>query len=124
MGQQAYAAPEPVSAALKGLCPRCGAPGLHAELAGFAERCRGCDLDFRRFNVGDGPAAFLTMIVGAVIVVLAIALEKFASPPVWVHILLWPLFGGALTLLLLRWTKGWLLATEYRRGAKEGQLKS
>ena len=28
-------------------------------------RCRACGLDFARFNVGDGPAAFLTLIVGA-----------------------------------------------------------
>jgi uncharacterized protein (DUF983 family) len=41
------------------------------------------------FNVGDGPAAFLTMIIGAVVVILAVWLQLSVGPPWWVHVLLW-----------------------------------
>jgi uncharacterized protein (DUF983 family) len=111
-----------VEAALKGLCPRCGAPTLFAGAVRFASQCRACRLDFSAFNVGDGPAAFLTLIVGALITGLAITLELKAEPPFWVHILLWvPLtliaVGGSLRL-----AKGALLVLEYRNKAREGRL--
>ena len=54
-------------AALFGLCPQCGAQTLFDGPAKFAPHCRVCSLDFQSYNVGDGPAAFLTLIVGALI---------------------------------------------------------
>ena len=116
-------APAPAEAALRGLCPRCGAKTLFAGVASFAPRCRACGLDFAGFNVGDGPAAFLIFIVGGLIVGLAIWVELSFSPPFWVHILLWLPLAAALTVGLLRLAKGLLLALEYQRGAREGRLR-
>ena len=110
-------------AALFGLCPRCGAKTLFHGLTAFAPRCRACGLDFAAFNVGDGPAAFLTMIVGAVVVILAVTLQLAAEPPWWVHVLLWvPLttfgvIGG------LRVAKAALLWSEFRQKAGEAGRK-
>lgn len=109
--------------AFKGACPRCGARTLFSGWAKFAERCPTCALDYSSFNVGDGPAAFLTLIVGTIIVVLSIWLELGASPPVWVHLLIWPPLTTLLVILSLRWAKGALLALEYRNAAREGRLK-
>jgi uncharacterized protein (DUF983 family) len=118
---------EPVSsaavAALKGECPRCGARTLFASLVGFAPKCRMCGLDFAAFNVGDGPAAFLIFIVGGTVVGLAIWVELAFSPPFWVHPLLWIPLAAALTVGLLRVSKGLLLTLEYRREAREGRLR-
>ncbi|MBV1691152.1 DUF983 domain-containing protein [Novosphingobium sp. G106] len=108
-----------VSAALFGLCPRCGARTLFDGLAKFAPRCRACGLDFSTFNVGDGPAAFLTLIVGALVVAAAITLELSAHPPFWVHILLWVPITAAAVVWGLRAGKGALLAAEYQRQAGE-----
>ena len=76
-------------AALFGLCPRCGGKTLFDGIARFAPRCRACGLEISRFNVGDGPAAFLTLLIGGLVTVLAIWLQLAASPPFWVHIVLW-----------------------------------
>ena len=57
--------PSLAEAALFGCCPRCDARTLFDGPVKFAERCRACGLDFTRFNVGDGPAGFLTLIIGA-----------------------------------------------------------
>src|SRR5688500_20343092 len=81
--------PTPRAVALRGVCPRCGNRTLFAGLATFAPKCRACGLDVEGFNVGDGPAAFLILIVGGLIVGLAIAVELSVEPPFWVHILLW-----------------------------------
>jgi uncharacterized protein (DUF983 family) len=115
-------APTPAEAAFKGLCPRCGNPTLFAGLATFAPKCRACGLDFGSFNVGDGPAPFLIFIVGGLVVGLAIALELSASPPWWVHALLWIPLSTILTIGLLRIAKGLLLALEYRHRAREGRI--
>ena len=111
----------PVAAALAGNCPRCGAPGLFAGWVRFAERCAGCGLDYQAFNVGDGPAAFLILIVGAIVTVGAITLELAAEPPFWVH-LVWGPVAAALTLCGLRLGKAWLLAQEYAHRAREGRI--
>jgi uncharacterized protein (DUF983 family) len=85
-------------AALFGLCPQCGAKGLFGGIASFAPRCRACGLDYSRFNVGDGPAAFLIMVIGAVVVALALWVEFSFDPPIWVHVVLWAPVIAAATL--------------------------
>ena len=107
------------AAALCGCCPRCHARTLFAGYAKFADRCRACGLDFTQFNVGDGPAAFLTLVIGTVVTALAIWLELAAEPPFWVHVLLWVPITAAAVLGGLRGTKAWLLQAEYRRKASE-----
>jgi uncharacterized protein (DUF983 family) len=111
-----------VPAALFGLCPRCGDRTLFDGLAKFAPRCRTCGLDYSSFNVGDGPAAFLTLIVGALITVLAIWVELAWHPPFWVHVLLWVPVTTLAVIWGLRAGKSALLAAEYQRKAGEGRL--
>ncbi len=117
--QDSKGQPGLVPAALFGLCPRCGSRTLFDGLTQFAPRCRACGLDYSGFNVGDGPAAFLTLIIGALITGLALWLEVSWHPPFWVHILLWvPLTAGAV-IWGLRAGKSALLAAEYHRKAGE-----
>lgn len=89
----------------------------------FAPKCRACGLDFSQFNVGDGPAAFLTLIIGAVIVILALVVDSAFQPPIWVHALLWVPLTAVLVIGGLRGCKAWLLISEYRRSAGEGQIR-
>lgn len=111
--------PGTAKAALFGCCPRCHARTLFAGVAKFADRCRACGLDFTQFNVGDGPAAFLTLVIGAIITGLAIWLELAAQPPFWVHVILWVPLTAAGVVAGLRASKAWLLQAEYRRSARE-----
>lgn len=116
------AEPPLIKSGLKGACPRCGAPTLFESTIRFEPKCSACGLDFSAFNVGDGPAAFLTLILGTIIVTLALIVEMAFEPPFWVHILLWL----PLTLLAviggLRVAKGMLIASEYRNRAREGRI--
>jgi len=95
---------------------------LFKGLATFSASCRACGLDYSQFNVGDGPAAFLILIVGALITTLAILLELGASPPFWVHVLLWVPLTAIAVVASLRLAKGLLLALEYRQKAGEGRI--
>ena len=101
--------------AIQGQCPKCGATTLFDGLIRFAPKCRACGLDFGAFNVGDGPAAFLTLIVGALVVIGAITLQLSVEPPFWVHIFIWPAVTLGLVVGGLRVGKAALLQSEYRK---------
>jgi uncharacterized protein (DUF983 family) len=108
--------PTPISSSFRGLCPRCGGRGLFAGWVRFAPRCSGCGLDYTAFNVGDGPAALLIMMVGGIVVTLAIITELEFRPPFRLHILMWLPLTIFLVVGALRLSKGLLLALEYRHG--------
>ena len=116
--------PAPIQSGLRGLCPRCGARTLFAGVASFAPKCRACGLDYAGFNVGDGAAAFLTLIVGGLVTALALVFELTVEPPFWVHILLWLPLLIVLVIGSLRIAKGVLLALEYRNAAREGRIEA
>ncbi|GGI75008.1 membrane protein [Polymorphobacter multimanifer] len=106
---------------LRGRCPRCGEGALFAGPVAYAPACTACGLDYSSFNVGDGAAAFLILIVGAVITGLALWLELSREPPWWVHALLWLPLTLGLSLGLMRLAKGVLLGIEYQQDAREGR---
>jgi uncharacterized protein (DUF983 family) len=114
--------PTLVAASISGRCPRCAAKSLFECPVALAARCRSCALDFSAFNVGDGPAAFLILIIGALVAGGAIWMELVLTPPFWAHLVWLPLLVG-LTLLGLRVGKAALLIQEYRTGAREGRLQ-
>lgn len=115
--------PKPlIASALQGLCPQCGATTLFAGPVRFADKCRACGLDFSRYNIGDGPAALLTLVVGALVMALAAAVELTIRPPLIVHALLWiPVTMGAV-LGGLRIAKAALLIAEHRKQGGEGRV--
>ena len=108
-----------VQAALYGLCPQCGAKTLFAGPARFAGQCSKCGLDYSAFNVGDGPAALLTLFIGALVIILAMIVDVAFNPPFWVQALIWVPFTVVATILSLRMAKAALLAAEYRNKAGE-----
>lgn len=110
-------------AALFACGPRCGARPLFAGLVRFVPQCEQCGLDYAGFNVGDGPAAYLTLIVGSVVTGLAIG-DMAAAPPAWLHILIWVPVTIAAVLGGLRVAKALLLFAKYRNRAGDGRLRS
>tara|TARA_R110002033_G_scaffold88766_2_gene138788 strand:- start:1828 stop:2223 length:396 start_codon:yes stop_codon:yes gene_type:complete len=115
--------PDVLPAALFGLCPNCGQKTLFAGVTKFSDKCRSCGLDYSQYNVGDGPAAFLTMVVGALVLGLALAVEANFHPPLWVHILLWVPLTILAVVGSLRVSKGILLILEHRNQAREGSIE-
>jgi uncharacterized protein (DUF983 family) len=111
-----------VRAAIEARCPKCEAGPLFDGWVAFAPRCRACGLDLSAFNVGDGPAAFLILIVGGLVTALALMVQLGAHPPFWVHIILWVPITTALVILCLRVSKAALLILEYRNQAREGRI--
>jgi uncharacterized protein (DUF983 family) len=114
-------APSLVAATFRGLCPQCGSRTLFAGVARFAPTCACCGLPFASFDVGDGPAVFLILIVGTIVAVSAILVDLAYSPPWWVH-LAWLPVMVALTLAGLRIGKAALMYQIFHHRAGEGKL--
>jgi uncharacterized protein (DUF983 family) len=113
---------DPVSAGLRGRCPRCGEGRLFAGYLSLKPRCGICDLDNAFADSGDGPAVFVVLIVGFIVVGLALWAEVSFAPPLWLLLILFIPLAILLCMVSLRWAKGILIALQYRNRAAEGQI--
>jgi uncharacterized protein (DUF983 family) len=108
---------EPVSiwtAALRCRCPRCGQGRLYQGLLTIKDRCDVCGLDLRGSDTGDGPAFIVMFVLCVVLVLLAFWVEFTFSPPLWVHVVLWPVLAFPLAIGMMRPLKAALIAQQYR----------
>jgi uncharacterized protein (DUF983 family) len=112
----------PIRAGILGRCPRCGEGKLFNGYLTTAKSCTHCGLDYSFADSGDGPAAFVILIVGFIVVGLALWMEVSLNPPLWVHFILWIPLAIILSLALLRAVKGMLITLQYRNKAAEGRL--
>ena len=120
-----HSLPTVTESALRGLacrCPRCGKGKLYAGFLTLRPRCESCGLDYAFIDSGDGPAVFIIMIAGAVVVGAALIVEVKYQPPFWLHAALWLPLILATTLLPLRAMKSLLIALQFHHKAAEGRL--
>jgi len=104
----------PLRSALACTCPRCGEGRLFDGFLKVVERCDRCGLDLARHDSGDGPAVFLIFIISVIAVLAALWVESALAPPVWVHALIAGGLITALTLLMIRPAKAYVMALQYR----------
>jgi uncharacterized protein (DUF983 family) len=109
---------------ITGRCPNCGRGKLFAGYLTLAPRCNVCGLDYDFADSGDGPAVFVILVTGFIVVGAALIVEVLYSPPYWVHALVWGSLSIILPLVLLRSFKGVLLALQFKHKAEEGKLAS
>jgi uncharacterized protein (DUF983 family) len=113
----------PSHSGMRGLCPRCGQGRLFDGYLKVAPRCANCGLDFSFADSADGPAVFIMLVVGFIVVGLALLVEFAFHPPYWLHALLWVPLTLALALGALRPVKGWLIAQQYVKDADPGRIE-
>ncbi|WP_181705909.1 DUF983 domain-containing protein [Chthonobacter rhizosphaerae] len=116
-----FPAVSPVSAGLGGRCPRCGKGPLFSGFLDTAPSCTACGLDYGFIDAGDGPAVFVILIAGFVIVALALYVEVTWQPALWIHALLWLPLTLVLCIGGLRPLKGLMVALQYRNRAAESR---
>jgi uncharacterized protein (DUF983 family) len=114
--------PSPYLTGLAGRCPRCGKGHLFAGFLTLRSRCESCGLDYAFADAGDGPAVFVILIAGFIVVGLALIVEFAYQPPFWLHAALWLPLILIVTLAPLRLIKGLLIALQYHHKAAEGRL--
>lgn len=108
-----------VKASLTCRCPRCGRGRLFKNLLEVRDTCESCGLDLRGSDSGDGATALVILVLGAIIVGMAFWVEFRFFPPLWLHVVLWPVVTVPLAILLIRPTKAALIAMQYRHRSIE-----
>jgi uncharacterized protein (DUF983 family) len=111
-----------VSRGLRGRCPQCGVGHLFSGFLNLRPRCEKCSLDYGFADAGDGPAIFVILIGGFIVVFAALIVEVLYRPPFWLHAALWLPLILLVTLLPLRLLKGLLIDLQYHHKAQEGRL--
>jgi len=114
--------PLPIVRGLRGRCPRCGEGKLFQGFLTLRAACERCGLDFGFADAGDGPAVFVILLGGAIVVFAALLTEMVYQPPYWLHALLWLPLILIVTLAPLRPIKGLMIALQYHHRAAEGRL--
>ena len=102
-------------AALGCRCPRCGKGRLFTGCCSVRPALRRSAASILSAqDAGDGPAVFVILFLGLIVVGLAAFVEIEFSPPIWVHLVLWTplILGGAVGML--RPLKAGLIALQYR----------
>jgi uncharacterized protein (DUF983 family) len=119
-----HARQSPFKTGLACRCPRCGRGRLFKGFLGLQERCSVCGLDYSKADAGDGPAVFVILFLGALVVFLALMVEVAYTPPLWLHAILWPplILGGAIAML--RPMKATMVALQFRHEASESGRQS
>jgi len=112
-----------LSTGLGGRCPRCGDGRMFQGFLTIAQKCEVCGLDFSFADSGDGPAVFVTLIGGFLVLGAAVALDLAYEPPLWVYLVFFLPLAVILCLGLLRPLKGLLVAEQYRTKAAPGRLE-
>ena len=120
---QPIVSPSPAMAGLACRCPRCGRGRLFQGFIKLRPCCETCGLDYGFADAGDGPAVFVILIAGFIVVFAALVVEVVYQPPFWLHALLWGPLILLVTLLPLRLIKGVLISLQYHHKAAEGQLE-
>lgn len=115
-------APSPYATGLKGRCPRCGEGALFDGFLTLQPRCSACGLDFAFADSADGPAVFIMLIAGFVVLGAALAVEIAYEPPIWLHLLLWLPAALIVCLGLLRPMKGLAVTLQFAHKAAEGKI--
>jgi uncharacterized protein (DUF983 family) len=116
--------PSPLAAALTCRCPACGEGRLFQGFLMLRPRCDRCGLDYGFFDSGDGPAVFIILAAGFIVVFAALMVEVLYQPPFWLHALLWGPLILLVTILPLRPTKALMVALQFKHKAQEGRVES
>lgn len=117
-----YPPQSPYDTGLKGRCPRCGDGRLFSGFIDVAPRCEACGLAFDFADAGDGPAVFIILIAGFLVLGAALWVEIAYEPPMWVHFAIFLPMVAIVVLGMLRPLKGLMIALQYRNKAEEGRL--
>lgn len=113
----------PFVTGLAGRCPRCGRGRLFAGFVTVSPKCGACGLDLSFADAGDGPAVFVSLIGGFLVLGAALAVEIAFEPPLWIYPIVFAPLAVIVCLGLLRPFKGLLIAAQYVNRAAPGRLE-
>lgn len=96
-----------------GRCPSCGHGRLFSGYLKVRDTCGICATELHHHQADDAPPYFTMFIVGHLVVAGVLALEQWAAPPAWLHLMIWMPLSVMLCLLWLPMVKGALIGLQW-----------
>jgi uncharacterized protein (DUF983 family) len=103
------------------LCPRCGEGRMFAGYLSVRETCDVCQMAFEPLRSDDAPPYFTLFIVGHLVISLYLMLWPYMPYPDWVHALIWCGVTLVLSLAMLPFVKGGVMAIIFRTQRTENR---
>jgi uncharacterized protein (DUF983 family) len=100
------------------LCPRCGQGRMFSGYLSVREACDVCGLEYEPLRSDDAPPYFTLFIVGHLVVSLYMAIWPLLDIPIWAQALIWCGLTVVLSLVLLPFIKGGVMAVIFLTKAK------
>lgn len=97
-------------------CIHCGEGKLFRKWLKVTDKCDVCGEEYHHHRADDFPAYIVILILGHVMVTLALMMEEFWAPPMWVHFAVTVPVTIALALVMLQPVKGAVVALQWRHG--------
>lgn len=111
--------PSPFVVGLLCKCPNCGEGPLFQGFLKPVSRCESCGADLSFAADTEGPAVFIILIVGFVIVGAAAVVEALFHPAPMVHLVLWLPSTVILALALMRPLKATMVALQFQHKVED-----
>ncbi len=107
------------SALLRGFrqsCPACGHAPLYHSFLKTHDQCAHCGTPLSAHEADDAPPYFTIFIVGHVVIPIALLVERFYAPPLWVFACLFSVLALVTALLALPRVKGAIIGWQWALG--------
>jgi uncharacterized protein (DUF983 family) len=102
-------------------CPRCGNGRLFDGFLALKPKCESCGLDYAFADSGDGPAVFVILLAGALIVALVLVVEVNWQPPIWLHLAIFLPLTLITCLGMLRPLKAAMIHQQFAKKAEQAR---
>ncbi|HWA49186.1 MAG TPA: DUF983 domain-containing protein [Dongiaceae bacterium] len=121
MPYQSQRNPGFIASLMRGLrrrCPRCGEGKMFSGYLSVQHACATCGMEFEPLRSDDAPPYFTLFIVGHVMVSLYVAAWRFVEAPLWAQAVFWCGTTAVMSLALLPFIKGGVMAVIFATKAK------
>lgn len=90
--------------------------------ARIALKCDRCQLDIARLERGARFAGLLTMIIAVLLIMLAVGIDIWLTPPFWLQVVFWAPVTVLAVIGFLRFYKTTLIYRQYQTQSQNGDL--
>ncbi len=104
-----------------GRCPQCGTGSLFDGFLTAVPKCNVCGTEFPSDASADGPAFFIMLVAGFIVVGGILFTELAYAPPWWLHLIIWVPVALVICVAPLRPLKALFIILQYRHDAHEGR---
>lgn len=87
----------------------------------IAPACSECGQDFSHADSGDGPAIFVMLIAGFIVIGSMLVIDTLYEPPIWLLMAIFLPLAVVLNIGMIRPFKGVLVALQFHHKAGQGR---